>query len=330
MFDELGNLLAPAPQVTDAPDPGLKSQWEGFLSNPANRAGLLSFGLQAMQGSWGGPAAAFAEAAGAGLEAASGAEAETYGRAQREREFAERQATIRGNQAERLAERADRESLRREERDLRRKEMALRAVESRYDRLTSRLSKLELEDATAAELGMDSDAMKSARGAEIIRLRKEVEGLDRRRMNLSGADGAGMADAGAGTSEIPAVSAPQGVGAAPAETPPAANVGANSEGAHNGMPVQGGGGIIGGPLGWLYKAARSGSAPTATPSAAVVAPPAKAAAPSGVAADIVAKARANPAMLLALRRDLGNPAKREAFVRFGTSPEEVMRLLEGK
>lgn len=69
MMDELGQLFSPqAPAAPAAPDPALKQEWDGFLSNPANKAALLSFGLNLMAPTWGSPAVN-----------AIGAAAETYG-----------------------------------------------------------------------------------------------------------------------------------------------------------------------------------------------------------------------------------------------------------
>jgi hypothetical protein len=334
MFEELGGLFAPTPTVADTPNPELKSQWDGFLQNPANRAGLLAFGLKAMQGSWAGPAGAFAEAAGSGVEAASNVEAENYERTRREAEFNERQATVRGNKAERDAERADREAMRKEERDLRRRETALRAVDMRYDRLTKRLTDLKLK-ATEPSLGIDEVAESNAKRvqeAEIARLEKEVEALDRRRMELSGEGGGPMPDAGPGISEISAPVPPLGVGSPPAGSPPAAPVGAAPEGAPKPMPVEGGGGIIGGPLGWFYSAVRRGKAAEGVGTAPVA--PAAAPAPAPVAGDpaskMVSAARANPALMLNLRKMVDDPTMRPEFEARGTTPEAVKRLLEGK
>jgi hypothetical protein len=65
------------PSQTLSPDtaPDLKSQWDAFLSNPTNRAALLGFGIQAMAGGWGSGGQQFAQAIGAGAEAAGGVEA---------------------------------------------------------------------------------------------------------------------------------------------------------------------------------------------------------------------------------------------------------------
>ena len=69
---DLGSLFSPQPQVQAAPNPELKSQWDGWLSDPANKAGLLSFGLQAMAGGWGNGTQQLSAALGAGAESAGG------------------------------------------------------------------------------------------------------------------------------------------------------------------------------------------------------------------------------------------------------------------
>lgn len=76
MFDTLGGLLGvggqpAAPDTTQQAD--LETQWKGWLDNPANKAGLIAFGLQAMTGSWGNGASQLATAIGTGLETAAGA-----------------------------------------------------------------------------------------------------------------------------------------------------------------------------------------------------------------------------------------------------------------
>lgn len=66
MFDQLAGLFQPQQAAPAQPDPNLKAEWDGFLSNPKNRAGILSFGLGLMQPTWGN---SFANALGAGAEA---------------------------------------------------------------------------------------------------------------------------------------------------------------------------------------------------------------------------------------------------------------------
>lgn len=84
MYDPLAANLLPQPQV-QAPDPQLKSEWDGWLSNPANRAALANFGLTLMAGGWGGPAEQVAVAAGQGIEAAVGTQQQIDAQAEKER-----------------------------------------------------------------------------------------------------------------------------------------------------------------------------------------------------------------------------------------------------
>jgi hypothetical protein len=81
MFDELAGLFQPQQAAPAQPDPGLKAEWDGFLSNPKNRAGLLSFGLGLMTPTWGN---SFANALGAGAEAYGAVEKEQQAEAIRQ------------------------------------------------------------------------------------------------------------------------------------------------------------------------------------------------------------------------------------------------------
>lgn len=81
MFDELAGLFQPQQVAPAQPDPGLKAEWDGFLSNPKNRAGLLSFGLGLMTPTWGN---SFANALGAGAEAYGAVEKEQQAEAIRQ------------------------------------------------------------------------------------------------------------------------------------------------------------------------------------------------------------------------------------------------------
>lgn len=77
------------PAQTVSPDtaPDLKSQWDAFLTNPTNRAALLGFGIQAMQGGWGGFGSQLGQAIGAGAEAAGGVEAQRIAQEEKDRSF---------------------------------------------------------------------------------------------------------------------------------------------------------------------------------------------------------------------------------------------------
>lgn len=62
--------LAP-PSAKEAQAPDLKSQWDSVLQNPTTQAALLSFGIRALQGGWGGVGSQLGDALSAGLEGAS-------------------------------------------------------------------------------------------------------------------------------------------------------------------------------------------------------------------------------------------------------------------
>jgi hypothetical protein len=78
--------------IGPAPAPAAQSEWDSFLSDPRNRAGLLGFGLQMMMGGWGNNVAS---SLGAGIESYAGAEKLQYDQALNERtrqdQLAERQ-----------------------------------------------------------------------------------------------------------------------------------------------------------------------------------------------------------------------------------------------
>lgn len=63
----------PAPTQDTNANPSMESQWDSFVRN--NRAAMMSFGLQALSGGWGGLSQQFANATGKGLEAAGEQEA---------------------------------------------------------------------------------------------------------------------------------------------------------------------------------------------------------------------------------------------------------------
>lgn len=75
----LGELLGGNPLDLDpAKQQETKSKWEGWLTNPVNQAGLISFGLQAMTGGWGNTGQQLAAALGAGFQGAAGQEKLQY------------------------------------------------------------------------------------------------------------------------------------------------------------------------------------------------------------------------------------------------------------
>lgn len=101
----LGALLGGNPVNPDpAQQQESQSKWQGWLSNPINQAGLVSFGLQALTGGWGGPGQQLAAALGAGIEGAAGQEKLMHDEEVR----AEAAATARSDKARTFAQR-DRE-----------------------------------------------------------------------------------------------------------------------------------------------------------------------------------------------------------------------------
>jgi hypothetical protein len=98
------SIFQPQTAVPAQPDPELKGQWDSWLQNPANRAGLLSFGLQAMTGGWGNTSQQLAAALGAGVEGYQGAQ-----KFQLDQELQERQRNDKLNEQE--ADRALRREL---------------------------------------------------------------------------------------------------------------------------------------------------------------------------------------------------------------------------
>lgn len=80
---------------------GPAGTWAGWLQDPANRAFLISAGVNMMTPTWGGPMASLAAGIGAGAEAASTTERQRY-----EREFAE--AGLRSGETQRELDRRNR------------------------------------------------------------------------------------------------------------------------------------------------------------------------------------------------------------------------------
>lgn len=237
MFEELGGMLgAQQPAVPAAPDPQLKSEWDGWMSNPANRAGLMSFGLQLMTGGWGGPGSQVAQALGAGVEAASGTQkmidAETNRKEAQDRLDANREEDRqlkRDLAAERATERANTKAAGAEERALRRAEMAynqlLRLDTTYSDKITKlRESKLVADEETSAAID-----------DEIAKVEKQRADLAKRQAALApGVPGlGGMGDAGGETSGISAGTAAGGDSATGGNGPVAPTSGAATEGALN-------------------------------------------------------------------------------------------------
>jgi hypothetical protein len=66
---DLGSLLSPPSETPTGQKAGT---WTEYLQDPVARSALLSFGLQALTGGWGGPGQQMAAAIGAGAEGAAG------------------------------------------------------------------------------------------------------------------------------------------------------------------------------------------------------------------------------------------------------------------
>jgi len=94
----------------------LEGEWDSWLSSPANKAALMSFGLNLMGGGWGTPVQQFADAMGAGVRAQSATydinreeQLRQEGISRKQQELDEKHAHelelqgMRGNQAERVA-----------------------------------------------------------------------------------------------------------------------------------------------------------------------------------------------------------------------------------
>lgn len=227
MFDQLGGLLgAQPPAQPAAADPGLKSEWDGWLSNPANKAGLMSFGLQLMTGGWGGASGQMAQALGAGVEAASGTQRmvdaetnrkEAQARADSNRE--EDRQLKRDLAAERAGERADNKAASAEERALRRAEMAYNQLLRLDATYSDKITKLRENKAFALD-----DDMAAATDAEIAKLEKQRADLAKRQAALApgvpglggeGSDGGETSGISAGTAAGGDSAPGQGGGVAP-------------------------------------------------------------------------------------------------------------------
>lgn len=160
--NQLGGMLAPQPTL-GTPDPKLKQEWDGWLQNPANRAGLLSFGLQMMSPSWGNQLAA---SVGAGAEAYSATQEDMQATAEREQVRAE-------NRSDRQSARADSMELKRmaledrktarEEAKADKKAMASERQLAALMRLEASLAKQESDLAANAALMGESDPASAAR-----------------------------------------------------------------------------------------------------------------------------------------------------------------------
>lgn len=104
MFDTLGSMLQPDPVTSQKPldttqQADLTTQWKGWLDNPANRAGLMSFGLSLMVGGWGNGASQLGTAIGNGLDSAAATSKTIYDEEQKQARIAEAKSEKADNKA---------------------------------------------------------------------------------------------------------------------------------------------------------------------------------------------------------------------------------------
>lgn len=81
IFDDLGAMFQPS-QPAAADPAGVKGQWDSWLSNPANRAAMLGFGLQALAGGHGSIGQQLAGALSNGIASGQGYEELAHKRAE--------------------------------------------------------------------------------------------------------------------------------------------------------------------------------------------------------------------------------------------------------
>lgn len=204
---DLGALVAPQPQL-GAPDPGLKAEWDGWLSNPANRAGLLQFGLQLMTPTWGNP---MAQAIGSGVEAAAGTESEEYRRAQSEQARSERL----GEASARRQEAAELKRMSLEDRRTARETAAAdRAEAQKFKQLQAAqamLLRLQTAESKLSEIDplSESQSISPENQAKIEKLRQQSQWWQDRLDSLTAEMGGGPAPAVAGA-ETSGISAAPG------------------------------------------------------------------------------------------------------------------------
>jgi flagellar biosynthesis GTPase FlhF len=204
---QLGATLTPQPTL-GAPDPGLKQEWDGWLQNPANRAGLMTFGLQMMSGGWGGFGQNLALSVGKGVEAAAETESQNYERQTAEQTRAE-------NRSDRQSARAESADLRRQALEDRKAERAARDEERKSAQSERQLASLMRLEATLAKQESDlsanaallGEAPDEATAARLSQLKARRESVAARIEALDAA--AGGVGAGTGTSvNMPTADAP--------------------------------------------------------------------------------------------------------------------------
>lgn len=132
MFD-LASMFNPQaqPSVSDGQPATQQDGWDAFLSNPATRAALLSFGLNTLAGGWGSPVQNLAQAAGAGLETGGAVGASEEAQAEKDAAIARQQQRFTEEDALKREEMANRTNIARIAADTRITTAGIRAASPR-------------------------------------------------------------------------------------------------------------------------------------------------------------------------------------------------------
>lgn len=124
MLDSLGNLLYSPPQQPQVDgQPDLTNQWKSWLDQPANKAALLGFGIQALAGGYGSAGQQLAAALGNGIASGAG-----YDKLQRENEQQMWERSVKEQQI------ANESGRREDERNIRRETLTQQASEGALNR----------------------------------------------------------------------------------------------------------------------------------------------------------------------------------------------------
>lgn len=252
MLDGLTDFLNPQPQAP-APaqaDPALKSEWDGWLSNPKNRAAVLSFGLGLMTPTWG---SSFANAVGGA--------AESYGAVEKmQQDEAIRQEGVNRSQSNLEAERNFKREINTADNEaaMARTKYSADAATNRITAKTGGYSKAaqtlfnktyeterkRLMEPDILAPGYDPDApLPSEEEAAAMATDAAVRAADAFEARFG--KGASAGGAGASNSQIPAETGGGGDSAPAGEGPPAANVGATNNSTNGqGTPSPNGDGSI--------------------------------------------------------------------------------------
>lgn len=206
-MDELGTLLGQS-QPGTTPDNGLAQQWKGWMDNPANKAGLLSFGLQMMVGGYGGLGSQMGVALGKGVESAAATQENIQQESDKKAAIGRAQANLAAemnlkrelNNADNAAalERAKlAHGAGKADQDLRKKELAYNALL----RLDTTLGSKRTDLIEKMGLAVD-DSEKTAFQTELANIDKQRELLGKRMLGFEEALGlgGGIGNGGAETS----------------------------------------------------------------------------------------------------------------------------------